>query len=193
MATGIALLFNIRLPQNFDSPFKATGMINFWQRWHITLTHFLTTYLYGPLLKSFRNINFLNSMVATLIVFLIAGLWHGPSWTYVIFGAMHGFGLIVNHTFKRIFDIKLNQFFSQTLTFAYVNFTFIFFRAESVDQASFIIKKMLDFRSINKLEYISIDLTTAVMTAFIFSIIICFVLKNTNWLIGKLSLNKLLD
>ncbi len=193
MATGIALLFNIRLPQNFDSPFKATGMINFWQRWHITLTHFLTTYLYGPLLKSFRNINFLNSMVATLIVFLIAGLWHGPSWTYVIFGAMHGFGLIVNHTFKRIFDIKLNQFFSQTLTFAYVNFTFIFFRAESVDQASFIIKKMLDFRSINKLEYISIDLTTAVITAFIFSIIICFVLKNTNWLIGKLSLNKLLD
>ncbi len=193
MATGIALLFNIKLPQNFDSPFKATGIINFWQRWHITLTQFLTTYLYGPLLTSFKNINFLNSMITTMIVFLIAGLWHGPSWTYVIFGAMHGLGLIINHTFKRIFDLKINRFFSQIITFVYVNFTFIFFRAEDVEQASFIIKKMLNFRSIDKLNFFSIDLTVAVIAAFIFSIIICFVLKNTNWLMSKLSLNKLLD
>lgn len=193
MATGIALLFNIKLPQNFDSPFKATGIINFWQRWHITLTQFLTTYLYGPLLTSFKNINFLNSMITTMIVFLIAGLWHGPSWTYVIFGAMHGLGLIINHTFKRIFDFKINKFFSQIITFVYVNFTFIFFRAEDVEQASFIIKKMLNFRSIDKLNFFSIDLTFAVIAAFIFSIIICFVLKNTNWLMSKLSLNKLLD
>ena len=84
MATGIALLFNINLPQNFDSPFKATSIINFWQRWHITLTNFLTNYIYNPLLRSFRKLTFYKSMLGTFIVFIIAGLWHGPSWLFII-------------------------------------------------------------------------------------------------------------
>ena len=101
MATGIALLFNIVLPLNFNSPYKATGIIDFWQRWHITLTSFLTNYIYTPMLRSFKNLNFLKSMMATFIVFLIAGLWHGPSWLFVIFGALHGIGLIINHIYRR--------------------------------------------------------------------------------------------
>ena len=79
MATGSAIMMNIYLPQNFNSPYKSTSIINFWQRWHITLTHFLTNYIYSPILRSFKNINFFNSMVSILVVFLIAGLWHGPS------------------------------------------------------------------------------------------------------------------
>ena len=107
MATGIALMFNIVLPLNFNSPYKATGIIDFWQRWHITLTSFLTNYIYTPMLRSFKNLNFLKSMIATFIVFLIAGLWHGPSWLFVIFGALHGFGLIANHIYRRYMNFRL--------------------------------------------------------------------------------------
>ena len=90
MATGSALLFNILLPKNFDSPFKAYSLINFWKRWHITLFNFLMNYIYFPILRSLKNINFLNAMVVTLIVPIISGLWHGPSLGYIIFGTMHG-------------------------------------------------------------------------------------------------------
>ena len=83
MATGSAIMMNIYLPQNFNSPYKSTSIINFWQRWHITLTHFLTNYIYSPILRSFKNINFFNSMVSILVVFLIAGLaW--SFWTFNI-------------------------------------------------------------------------------------------------------------
>ena len=74
MAIGAALLFNIKLPQNFNSPYKATGMIDFWKRWHITLTSFITSYIYTPLIKSFDTLTF-HTMFATVITFLIAGSW----------------------------------------------------------------------------------------------------------------------
>ena len=145
MATGIALLFNINLPQNFNSPYKATGIIDFWQRWHITLTFFLTNYLYNPLLKSLKNLTFFKSMICTLFVFLIAGLWHGPSWLFVIFGAMHGLGLVVNQTFKKTSSFKLNKIFSQFLTFIYINISFIFFRSENIESAIRLIKQIFLF------------------------------------------------
>jgi alginate O-acetyltransferase complex protein AlgI len=193
MATGVALLFNIYLPQNFNSPYKATGIIDFWQRWHITLTNFLTTYIYTPLLKSFKNLNFFKSMVSTMLVFLIAGLWHGPSWLFVIFGALHGAGLITNHVFRRFFSLSLNKFFSQVITFLYVNFTFIFFRSESISNSLYIIKKMFMFDSFNPLGGISIEFTFYSIIAFIVSIFICFLFKNTNWLIKKLEVSNILN
>ncbi len=193
MATGIALLFNIILPLNFNSPYKATGIIDFWQRWHITLTSFLTSYIYTPLLRSFKNLNFFKSMISTFIVFLIAGLWHGPSWLYVIFGAMHGLGLIINHIYRRYLNFNLNNYVSIILTFIYVNFTFVFFRSESVSDAFKILEKMFGFDLIMKVDLIKIDISYNSLTAFIASIVICFALKNTNWLIGKLKLSKILD
>ena len=143
MATGIALLFNINLPINFNSPFKASGMINFWQRWHITLSTFLTNYIYYPLSRSFKKLTFIKSMIVTMIVFLIAGLWHGPSWLFVTFGAAHGLGLIVNHLFRKLYSFKLNKIFSRFLTFNYVNFTLVFFRADNFESALNVIKGML--------------------------------------------------
>jgi alginate O-acetyltransferase complex protein AlgI len=193
MATGTALLFNIRLPQNFNSPFKSTGIIDFWQRWHITLSHFLRTYIYAPMLRSFKNINFTKSMFAVLTVFILAGLWHGPSWVYVIFGALHGIGLIINHTFRKYFFFNINKKISQVLTFLYVNFTFVFFRSENVDQALYIIYKMTSIFSTNNYFDFTLNLTLTASIAFIVSIIICFILKNSNWLIDKLRLSKHLD
>ena len=127
IATGIALLFNIKLPQNFDSPYKSTSIINFWQRWHITLSHFLTNYIYFPWAKSLKNVNFLNTMIITFLVFVIAGFWHGPSWLYVIFGSLHGLGLVVNHTFRRFLNYRMNSLLACFFTFNYVNITFVFF------------------------------------------------------------------
>ena len=131
MATGIALLFNIRLPQNFNSPYKALGIINFWQRWHITLTNFLTNYIYYPWVKSLKNLTFFKAMLITFAVFILTGIWHGPSWLYVVFGCLHGLGLVINHSFKKFFKLNLNKYISWFITFNYINFAFIFFRSQS--------------------------------------------------------------
>ena len=101
MATGSALILNIRLPKNFNSPFLAENIINFWQRWHITLTFFLTNYFYNPWLKSLKKITFTKSMIVTFVVFVFAGLWHGPSWLFVTFGVIHGVGLVFNQIMRK--------------------------------------------------------------------------------------------
>ena len=193
MATGIALLFNIKLPLNFNSPYKATGIIDFWQRWHITLTSFLTNYIYTPLLRSFKNLNFFKSMVATLIVFLIAGLWHGPSWLFVIFGAIHGIGLIINHIYRRFFNFKISKLISRIITFLYINFSFVFFRSENLEDALNILERMVGFGLSVNIDLLRLDIITNSLIAFFTSLLICFFLKNTNWLIEKLKLSKLLD
>lgn len=193
MATGIALLFNIKLPLNFNSPYKATGIIDFWQRWHITLTSFLTNYIYTPILRSFKNLNFFKSMVATLIVFLIAGLWHGPSWLFVIFGAIHGIGLIINHIYRRFFNFKISKLISRIITFLYINFSFVFFRSENLEDALKILERMVGFGLSANIDLLRLDIITNSLIAFFTSLLICFFLKNTNWLIEKLKLSKLLD
>ena len=174
MATGIALLFNIILPLNFNSPYKATGIIDFWQRWHITLTSFLTSYIFTPLMRSFKNLSFFKSMLATLIVFLLAGLWHGPSWLFVIFGALHGIGLIINHIYRRYIKFSLVSLTSRFLTFVYINFTFVFFRSESLDNAFFILKKMIGFDLMKNIDLFKLDIDLNSLLAFIASLLICF-------------------
>ncbi len=187
MATGSAIMMNIYLPQNFNSPYKSTSIINFWQRWHITLTHFLTNYIYSPILRSFKNINFFNSMVSILVVFLIAGLWHGPSWTFVIFGAFHGVGLIINHSFKNYVNYKIPNLVSWFITFNYVNISFVFFRSETMADALLIIKKMFNLNllwgydlnfSINNLFFLFLNNFNLII-CFLLSIVICFYFKNT--------------
>lgn len=184
MATGIALLFNINLPSNFNSPFKASGMINFWQRWHITLSTFLTNYIYYPLSRSFKDLTFTKSMLITMIVFLIAGLWHGPSWLFVIFGGLHGLGLILNHIYKKLSTFELNKVLSIFLTFNYVNFTLIFFRAESFDSAFKIIKGMFSLQNLTSLT--DTIVSTNSIIAFAVAFVICFFTKNTLQIISEL-------
>lgn len=128
MAMGIAWMFNIRLPLNFNSPLQKTGMIDFWKNWHMTLTKFITTYIYTPINRMYARLTFHKAMLATLITFLIAGLWHGASWMFVIFGALHGLGVVINHYWKKT-KIRINRHLAWLITFMFVNFTFVFFRA----------------------------------------------------------------
>ena len=185
MATGSALMLNIVLPQNFNSPYKATSIIDFWQRWHITLSHFLTNYIYFPLLRTLRNINFFNSMIITFVVFLIAGFWHGPSWNYVLFGAFHGLGLIINHLYKKYFDINLSKYIFWFLTFNFVNISFIFFRTKEIENIIIILKNMFNIKFLFQnnllidtffLKFINNQI---LLICFALSIIVCIFFKNS--------------
>jgi len=147
MAVGIALLFNIKLPNNFNSPFQASSIINFWARWHVTLTRFITTYLYTPIIRGFRSISFKNSMIATFLAMLIAGLWHGAAWTFVVFGAIHGGALVVNHVWKRL-KLPCSKFMGWFLTLNLVNLSFIIFRANELKDAIKVIRGMLGFSGV---------------------------------------------
>lgn len=95
MAIGLALMFGVRLPDNFFSPYKATGMIEFWRRWHITLSRFLRDYLYIPL--GGNRVGKLRQGFNVVVTMLLGGLWHGASWNFVLWGFLHGVGITVNH------------------------------------------------------------------------------------------------
>jgi len=147
MAIGVALLFNVRLPINFNSPYKAVSVIDFWQRWHITLTRFITTYLYTPIVRSFKRITFEKAMLATFVAMFIAGFWHGADLSFIMFYTMHAFALVINHYFRK-FKIKLNKVLSWIITFNFVNISFIVFRAENFEDLTKVIKGMFGFNDI---------------------------------------------
>jgi len=124
MAMGSARFFNIRLPENFNSPYKAINIQDFWRRWHMTLSRWLRDYLFIPLggsrcseLKIYRNL---------MITFILGGLWHGAGWTFVIWGVMHGAGSAV-HRIWRHFGIEIPKLIAWAMTFLFINVTWVFF------------------------------------------------------------------
>ena len=193
MALGCALMINIILPKNFNSPLKAVNLIDFWKRWHITLTNFLMNYIYFPILSSRRDVSYSFSMMITLFIFLLAGFWHGPSWTFLIFGFLHGMGVIFNHLISKNLHFKMNKFLSIFLTLNYVNITFIFFRSENFNDGYLLIKKMFynfDFSKILAFLYDDFIEHNFHYLILIISAIIIFLFKNSNQinidkLIGK--------
>lgn len=129
MAKGIGYLLNISLPSNFQSPYKAEGIISFWKRWHMTLGRFFTKYVYIPLGGSRRGK--LRTCLNSFFVFFLSGLWHGANWTFVFWGILHGIGYIADYLTKNLFA-KVPKWIKRTVTFVYVNFAFVAFRAESL-------------------------------------------------------------
>ncbi len=184
MATGSALLFNIKLPQNFDSPFKATSLINFWQRWHITLTNFLTNYIFNPSVRALKEITFIKMMLLIIMVFIICGFWHGPSWMYGLFGLLHGLGLVVNHIFSKFFTFKLPKLLNWILTFGFVNLTFVFFRTQNFNDGLLIISKMFGLYGFEENQFLDKDFYKLVLL-----VITCFAInmlfKNSYELFSK--------
>lgn len=140
MAIGLAIMFAIRFPINFDSPYKALNITEFWKRWHMSLTRFFRDYLYIPLggNRGGTRLQARNIM----LVFLISGLWHGAGWTFVIWGALHGFYLITHLSWKRLMSwLGLNpsgiiwSTFAWCFTLVAVMFAWVFFRAPDVASA----------------------------------------------------------
>ena len=95
------------------------------------MSSFITAYIYTPIVKSFNQLTFHKAMFATLITFFIVGLWHGASWMFIIFGALHGLGLVINQYWRKT-KIKINKPVAWFITFSFVTITLIFFRAESI-------------------------------------------------------------
>lgn len=139
MAIGVALLFNIKLPINFNSPYKALDIQSFWRRWHITLSRFLRDYVYLPLGGNRKgNYRTYNNLLMT---FIIGGIWHGAGWTFVFWGFLHGMALVI-HRFWKGLNYKFNKVIAWIITFNFVNITWVFFRAKEWDDAIKVIKGM---------------------------------------------------
>ena len=140
MAIGVAYLLRIRLPTNFLRPYAAVSIVDFWRRWHITLSHWLRDYLYiplggnrGPWQLQFRNI---------MITMILGGLWHGANWAFLVWGFLHGVALGLNHLLQRqmkAFGISIPAWIGLLLTFHFVTFAWIYFRANDINRAHQII------------------------------------------------------
>lgn len=149
MAIGLSRLFGVKLPLNFNSPYKAPNIIHFWRRWHITLSRFLRDYLYIPMGGNRKG--FCRRYLNVMITMLLGGLWHGAGWTFIIWGGLHGLYLVINHAWhglRRALGQDFGQpsrcgnFLSRGITFLAVVFGWVFFRAESLEDALRIIKGM---------------------------------------------------
>jgi len=142
MAIGIGKMMNIDLPLNFNSPYKALTITEFWDRWHMTLTRFFTKYVYIPLGGS-RKGN-VRTYVNVFIVFLASGFWHGASWNFVLWGVMHGIFMVITRGYKKFFE-KLHPAFNWLITFSFVNVAWVFFRAETIPQALKLLKALVSW------------------------------------------------
>lgn len=146
MAIGSALMFNIRLPINFNSPYKSLSIQEFWRRWHMTLSRFLRDYIYIPLGGNQRGQAAIYRNV--IITFLLGGLWHGAAWTFVFWGFLHGLALAINRAWHRL-GFKMNKVLAWFITFNFVNIAWVFFRAKSWEDAGKILSGMLGLHGIS--------------------------------------------
>jgi alginate O-acetyltransferase complex protein AlgI len=187
MAIGAALLFNIRLPINFNSPYKAVNIQDFWRRWHITLSTWLRDYIYIPLggnkggtWFTYRNL---------FLTFLIGGFWHGAGWGFVLWGAMHGVGLAIHRVWSN-FKIDIPRPIAWTITMLYVHFSWVLFRATSLGEANTVIQKMLDIKSISIVSFNPLEMyyltgiqqlnTVYTLLLALILFISCALFKNSN-------------
>jgi len=151
MAVGLGLLFNIRIPINFNSPYKATNIQELMSRWHITLTRFLYDYVYIPVNRKLSRSAFMTktlrlktewiTSLSLVLLFLISGIWHGAGWNFIIWGLLIGFGIIVYRLWRKT-NIRLPKAIAWGITFAYVNVILVFFKVSSVSDAFTFIKAM---------------------------------------------------
>jgi alginate O-acetyltransferase complex protein AlgI len=156
MAVGLCLMFNMRLPVNFDSPYQSLSIIDFWRRWHMTLSSFLKKYLYIPLggnrsgyWKKGRNL---------FVTMLLGGLWHGAGWTFVVWGGLHGVYLLVNHSWRAgvaKLGFALPKAVAWLVTFLSVVVAWVFFRANDIGDAMVLLKRMFDLKGVSLFSVLS--------------------------------------
>ncbi|WP_041856019.1 MBOAT family O-acyltransferase [Candidatus Korobacter versatilis] len=207
MAIGLARMFGLRFPMNFNSPYKAQSIIEFWQRWHITLTHFITLYIYNPVamainrsrldaglsigkkaLKSFEGFTRMVC-VPLLVTMIVAGVWHGAGRQFLAFGLLHGIYLCINHAWrtwakalgKAIEATRIGRVFYVVLTLAAVILAQIFFRADSVPDAYAVIRSALGLHGLGAMPHA--DHIFWLMIAAFFAI--CWSLPNTQEILGE--------
>ena len=154
MAVGAGWMLNIDLPVNFDSPYKAVSIRDFWKRWHISLTKFFTKNVYIPLGGSRKGEA--RTYINTLIVFLISGIWHGANWTFILWGLLHGLLSCMDRLFEKI-ENKVPKILRWGVTFAEVNLLMLLVSSDSVRQWWWMLRKIISFESLHiTREYLSL-------------------------------------
>jgi alginate O-acetyltransferase complex protein AlgI len=205
MAIGLALLFNIRLPINFNSPYKATNIQDFWRRWHITLTRFLKDHVYIPL--GGNKAHPFRTYTNLMVTFLIGGLWHGAGWTFIFWGFIHGLA-IIGHRMWNNFGFRMNKVLGWIITFNFVNLSWVFFRAKEWEDAIKVIRGMFGLNGViisnsllkqfpNLLDYgflvgkhlKNLQANDDVFRMIFISIVIVVFFKNSNDFVNTLKMN----
>lgn len=181
MAVGAALLFNIHLPINFNSPYKSVNIQDFWRRWHITLSRFFKTYLYIPL--GGNRTGQTRMLFNLFIVYVLSGLWHGAGWNFVFWGTLHGIAAIIHRLWSKT-RIKMPTILAWMITFQFINITWIFFRAKTWSDAIKVLSSMLGINGFNwsqftfAMQNIFNSYTSILWIAGAF--ILCLAFKNSN-------------
>ncbi|MBX7145985.1 MAG: MBOAT family protein [Alphaproteobacteria bacterium] len=196
MAIGLSKMLGIKLPLNFNSPYKALNIIDFWRRWHMTLSRFLRDYLYIPLGGNRKGT--FRRHINLLITMFLGGLWHGAGWTFIIWGTLHGIYLIINHiwsnTIGQIIKNKINiypifvllyKLVCQLITLLCVIIAWVFFRAPDTSTAISIIKSM--FGRQNNVQFIqSLPYSTEIIYWLISLLLIVWMLPNTQQIVRQI-------
>ncbi len=190
MAIGLARMFGIRLPLNFNSPYKAKNIIEFWRRWHITLSRFLRDYLYIPLGGNRNGV--LRRHINIVIVMILGGLWHGAGWSFVFWGTLHGIYIVINHGwhelkrrlgFGIVISPKTDIFLARFITFLAVVVGWVFFRAESYSGALNILSAMFFIDSVNKISVLN-DIRIAIQLEILLLFVVWY-MPNTQSIMYK--------
>ena len=144
MARGVAKLLGFDLVLNFNHPYLATGIGDFWRRWHISFSRWILDYIFMPLQMQWREWRALGTAAALVVTFLVSGIWHGAAWTFVIWGALHGLGLAATSELERsaFYRKRVSKVVKQVCVFAFVCFAWIFFRANSLPDALMIVRRI---------------------------------------------------
>ncbi len=168
IAVGMARMMGIKLIKNFDRPYSATNIQDFWRRWHISLTSWFTDYVYKPLGGSRRG--FARQCFNVMLVFVISGLWHGAAWNYILWGCLHGFYMVINIVLRKFRNVEVNNksFFStkikQIRTFGLVCFGWIYFRAETINDANILVLNLFSGwtfdRILSDIRLLELDIVT---------------------------------
>jgi D-alanyl-lipoteichoic acid acyltransferase DltB (MBOAT superfamily) len=155
MAIGVSLLLGFKLMDNFNSPFKATSIADFWRRWHISLSKWLLDYLFKPLQFQFRSMRIFGNMLALLITFFICGLWHGAGWNFILWGTLHGFmmsfALLIQkpklkfYNFLKINNTKTLKLFQTIITFHLIALSFLVFRTHNLQNVADMLTQVIQF------------------------------------------------
>ena len=193
MALGLGFIFGVTLPQNFNSPYQSLSIIDFWRRWHMTLSGFLKDYVYIPLGGNRGGQT--RKYVNILLTMLIGGLWHGAGWNYVLWGGLHGVYLVINHIFRTSAKnaIAIPRFICWLVTFTAVSFAWIFFRSPSLARAVDIMEGLSSL-SITDTTFNVVKLTGDDLYRFLailpLSILIAALAPNAYRIFSKIQANK---
>jgi alginate O-acetyltransferase complex protein AlgI len=149
MAVGLAALLGFQFPQNFNSPFKAQNVSDFWRRWHMSLSAWFRDYLFIPLGGSRCGVR--RTVFNLVITMFLAGLWHGAAWTFVVWGLVHGAMLGIHGVFRKAGLTPRSVIVNRTLTFLFVVAAFVIFRSPNLDVAGTMLGRMMGLGGVERL------------------------------------------